>query len=88
MVNRQSYHIETTESAKAIVKLNKQDVEGVAVQIEDVKRILSDRMSLLTEGLNLFVPRPDEKTVKKAGESRTKRLAALDAKLAGLHPSE
>lgn len=88
MVNSQSYHIETTESAKAIVKLNKQDVEGVAVQIEDVKRILSDRMSLLTEGLNLFVPRPDEKTVKKAGESRTKRLAALEAKLAGLHPSE
>ena len=61
-----------------------QDTDKTLVAI---RKELTDRVEILTNGKNLFVPNEDTKTIKKQADKRLKRLGELEVKTASLHSS-
>ena len=52
-----------------------------------IRKELTDRVEILTNGKNLFVSNDDTKTIKKQADKRLKRLEELEVKTASLHSS-
>ena len=80
---------------KDITKKNSLSFEPVAsnlLQDTDktlvaIRKELTDRVEILTNGKNLFVSNEDTKTIKKQADKRLKRLEELEVKTASLHSS-
>ena len=86
MVNRQAYMLEKAISNKQMAVPEEGEMEKLIQTLERVKESLYSTITVLTSGENLFVPRQDEKMIKKMGDQRIKQLEGLQVKLAGLYP--
>lgn len=87
MVNRQAYMLEKAISNKQMVVPGEGEMEKLIQTLERIKESLYSTITVLASGENLFVPRQDEKMIKKMGDQRIKQLEGLQVKLAGLYPN-
>ena len=66
---------ETTEA----VQLDETDKE-----MEKIRKVLEERVDVLTNGKNLFVASDDAKMIRKQTDKRLKRLEEMEVKIASL----